>query len=92
MRIKSNHYYVLRQNGGIYAGPVKEYEAITTGLKARNARPYVLREYLATRRGQFRLQDGHLPEHCPITSEVEALRWLDANPFQFIIQEGGKAQ
>lgn len=37
-----------------------------------------------TPQAKFRLADGHLPDHQPVTREVEALRWLDENPFASI--------
>lgn len=44
------------------------------------------REYLANGLRKFRVADGHLPDHQPILREVDALRWLDANPFQEIVE------
>ena len=51
-----------------------------------NNRGLVVREYLASGLGKFRLADGHLPDYQPIASEVEALRRLDQNPFQGIVK------
>lgn len=84
MRIKLNSYYVLADHPGIsgFKDWNRKVESICTGHKARNNRSLVVREYLATGLGKFRVCDGHLPEHCPIVSEVEMLRWLDANQFQ----------
>jgi hypothetical protein len=86
MRIQQGHYYVLAEYPGISG--FKDYthkeERVVSALKARSRRSIIDREYLATGRGSFRVDDGHLPDYQPIVSEVEALRWLDANPFSAI--------
>ncbi len=88
MKIKANSYYVLADHPGIsgFKDWNRKVESICTGHKARNTRSLVVREYLATGLGQFRILDGHLPEYCPVVSEVEMLRWLDANPFQVAVE------
>jgi len=88
MRIKPNSYYVLADHPGIsgFKDWTRKTECVVTGLKARNNRSIVAREYLANGMRLFRLNDGHLPDYQPITSEVEALRFLDANPFQSIVE------
>lgn len=87
MRIKNGHYYVLADYPGIsgFRDYSRKEECIVTAEKARNRRTLIDREYLATGKGQFRLGDGHLPDYQPRTSEVEALRWLDQNPFGEIV-------
>lgn len=92
MRIRSDHYYVLSDHPGIsgFKDWTRKVECIVTGLKARNNRTILAREYLARGYGHFRLNDGHLPEYCPIVSEVDALRWLDENPFQTITEVESK--
>lgn len=86
MRIKRHHYYVLADYPGIsgFRDWSRKVECIVTGHKAANNRSRIVREYLATGRGEFRVEDGHLPDHQPVMREVDALRWLDANPFQSI--------
>jgi hypothetical protein len=88
MRIKSDHYYVRAEHPGIsgFQDWSRKVESIVTGHKARNNRSSIVREYLATGRGKFRLGDGHLPEFQPVVSEVDMLRWLAANPFQEAVQ------
>ena len=88
MRIKSNHYYVLKTHPGISGFKrINEWvEAVVTGLKARHNRSDVDREYLANGLRRFRLGDGHLPDYQPRVSEVEALRWLDVNVYQGIVE------
>lgn len=54
--------------------------------KARNCRLSIVREYLANGLRRFRLADGHLPEYQPVVREVDALRWLDANPYGEIVE------
>lgn len=84
MRIFKNRYYILRRHPGI-SGFVRwnEWEySICTGRKAQgNSRLSVLKEFKAKGLGHFRLGNGHLPNYQPEVKEVEALRWLDANPF-----------
>jgi hypothetical protein len=86
VRIKRNSYYVVAGYPGIsgFKDYTRKVESVTTGHKAAHERNLVQREYLATGLGNFELHDGHLPGHRPTVSEVEALRWLDANPFQYI--------
>ena len=87
MRIKSNHYYVLKTHPGI-SGFIRfnEWvESIVTGHRARSHRSDIDREYLANGLRYFRLGNGHLPDYQPVVSEVEALRWLDANLYQEIV-------
>ncbi len=88
MRVKSDHYYVLRDHPGISGFKrVNEWtECIVTGHKARHNRSILDREYLANGLGRFRLGDGHLPDYQPIVNEVEALRWLDSNLYQAIVE------
>lgn len=88
MRIKRNSYYVLADYSGIsgFKDWTQKMECIVTGHKAANNRAIVDREYLAKGSGRFRLNDGHLPEFQPVVSEVEALRFLDANPFQSVVR------
>ena len=88
MRIQKSHYYVLRTHPGIsgFMQWDKWVESVVTGHKAANNRCSVNREYLANGLSKFRLGDGHLPECQPIAAEVDALRWLDANPYQEIIE------
>lgn len=62
----------------------KKVECVVSAEKARSNRILIDREYLANGVRQFRLDDGHLPEHRPIAREVDALRFLDANPFASI--------
>jgi len=87
VRIKTGHYYVKADYPGIsgFRDFTRKEECIVTAQKARSSRTYIVREYLATGRGQFRLANGRLPEYQPIAHEVEALRWLDENPFAEII-------
>lgn len=86
LRIRDGHYYVLGFHPGIsgFKQWDKVEEHIVSAAKARNNRAYLLREYLARGLGSFRCDDGHLPDYQPIASEVEALRFLDANPFSSI--------
>lgn len=88
MRIKRNAYYVLADYPGIsgFKDWTRKEECIVTGHKAANNRSIVDREYLATGQGEFRCDDGHLPEYQPIMKEVDALRFLDTNPFSRIIK------
>ena len=88
VRIRRDHYYVLADHPGIsgFKDYSRKVECIVTGHKAANNRCLVQREYLASGLGRFECDDGHLPGHRPIVSEVEALRFLDANPFQSIRQ------
>jgi hypothetical protein len=88
MKIKTGHYYVLADHPGIsgFKDWTRKVECIVTAEKARHSRPYIAREYLANGIRQFRLYDGHLPDYQPIAREVEALHWLDANPFQAIVE------
>lgn len=94
MRINRNAYYVLADYPGIsgFKDYTRKVEYITTGHKAAHERNLVQRQYLARGLGEFELHDGHLPGHRLIVSEVEALRWLDANPFQYVSVREGKAQ
>jgi hypothetical protein len=86
LRIKKGHFYVLADHPGIsgFKDYTRKVETVVTAEKARNHRYCVDREYLASGRGTFRVHDGHLPDYQPRMSEVDALRWLDANPFQGI--------
>jgi hypothetical protein len=88
MRIKSNSYYVLADHPGIsgFKDWSRKEEYIVTGQYAKNNRSLVVREYQAKGIGRFRVHDGRLPEYCPLVSEVEALRWLDSNPYQRVTQ------
>ena len=83
MRIKRNSYYVLADYPGIsgFKDWTRKVECVVTGHKASKNRSIVQREYVPNG-GMFRVNDGHLPEFQPRLSEVEALRWLDSNPFQ----------
>jgi len=83
MRIKREHYYVLSDFPGIsgFRDFTRKVEVVVKGHKAANRRAYIDREYLANGRRYFRIHDGHLPDYCPVVSEVDALRWLDANPW-----------
>lgn len=89
MTIRTGHYYVLADYPGIsgFKDYTRKVECIVTAQKARNNRHLIVREYLARGLGTFRLTDGHLPEFQPIAKEVDALRWLDENPFQHITAE-----
>ena len=82
-RIRDHHYYVLARHPGIsgFQDWTTSEEVVVTGRKARLERCNFAREYLATGRRRFRLHDGHLPGYMPEVPEVDALRWLDANPF-----------
>ncbi len=82
MKIKDNHYYILKSHPGIsgFKRDTWEYR-IVTGRKAKLHKIEIEKEYLANGLGQFRLEEGHLPEYQPIVSEIEALRWLDNEPF-----------
>lgn len=82
-RIHDDHYYLLARYPGIsgFRDWTTTEEVVVTGRKARLHRCHMAREYLANGRRHFRLHDGHLPAYMPIVAEVDALRWLDANPF-----------
>jgi hypothetical protein len=79
--IKNDHYYLMMTPRGLSGSGdwTPEYR-IVRGSKARLNRLEVDKEYLARGRGEFRLEDGHLPEYQKVVSEVDALRWLDQNP------------
>jgi len=88
MRIKTGHYYIIRIYPGISGFQKWDQQEyfVVSALAARSCRyrPHVVKEYLAKGHGSFRLGDGHLLEYQPVVEEVEALRWLDKEPFQQI--------
>jgi len=88
IRIKNGHYYVRAEHPGIsgFQDWSRKVESVCAAPKARNNRLSIVREYLANGLRSFRLCDGHLPEHQPIVREVDALRWLDENPFSEIVE------
>lgn len=88
LRIKAGHYYVFADYPGIsgFKDYTRKAESVVTADKARLRRYNIDREYLANGLRKFRLADGHLPEHQTVVREVEALRWLDENPFQEIVE------
>ena len=88
IRIKAGHYYVLADHPGIsgFKDWTRKVECIVSADKARHNRALIDREYLANGLGTFRIDDGHLPDHQPRVSEVEALRFLDSNPFSCAVK------
>lgn len=86
MRIYKNKYYILQSIPGISG--FKEWNkrtyCIATGNHAQHNRLDVVREFKGNGQGKYRLNDGHLPDYCPIANETEALQWLEANFYNVI--------
>ena len=41
----------------------------------------IVREFVSEDAHVFRLENGRLPEYQPIVTEIEAMAWLQENPF-----------
>ena len=87
MRIYKDRYYLMRIHPGIsgFQQWDKWEYYVTTGLKARNDRTRIVREYKPGFHVIFRLEDGHVPDYQPRANEAESLTWLDENPYQRIV-------
>lgn len=83
MRIFKNKYYILKSIPGISGFQrwnEREYR-VATGYKASHDRLNVVKEFRENGRGQFRLEDGHLPDYQPRAKEKEIIPWLDKEIF-----------
>jgi hypothetical protein len=85
MRIYKDRFYILTYHAGYQQWDRHEL-IITTGHKAANDRPHVVREWTPTAASTdlFELGDGHVPGHRPIVDGQTAVTWLIANPYQSI--------
>ena len=84
MRVYKNKYYILKHHPGI-SGFIRwnenEYR-VCSGYKASSNKSCIVKEFKANGRGQFRLEDGHVPEHQPLVKEKEIFDWIDINLYQ----------
>jgi len=84
MREFKNKYYTLKEHPGIsdFQQWDKYEYRVATGYKAANNRLRIVKEYRENGRGQFRLEDGHLPDCQPPAREKEIIPWLDNERYQ----------
>jgi hypothetical protein len=92
VRIYKDRYYLMRVHPGLsgFRNFDRWHYYITTGLKASNDRTRVVREHKPVGAGEFRLEDGHLPDYQSRADEKKALEWLDRNPYQCITRVDGQ--
>ena len=91
LRIVAGKYYVLARHPGIsgFQNWDRLEYSVVTALKARNDRLAVIGELLPVADDRYRLADGHSPDYQPNVAAVNALKWLDANPFGVIVKVNG---
>ena len=80
MKVYKSKYYLLEQRNS-------DIPVIVKGYKAKNERPYIIDDFnpvFSSIDCQYRLMDGHLPEHRPIVNIRTALNWLDVNIFSCV--------
>ena len=84
MRVYKNKYYILKKHPGLSGFTQwNKYEyRVCSGHKAASCKSYIVREFKANGRGQFRLEDGHVPEYQPLVKEKEIFNWIDVNLYQ----------
>jgi hypothetical protein len=84
MRIHKAKFYIRATHPGISGfqqWDKLEYRLVT-GLKAANDRFSIVGEWLPTDSDIWALEDGHLPGYQPTARNMEAMRWLEQNPYQ----------
>jgi hypothetical protein len=76
--------YVLRFHPGLSGFQEWDrYEySIVLGCKAKNCRPSLVGEFEPPPGAFYRVNDGHLPEYCPVAGQWDAVAWLRQNPYQ----------
>ena len=84
MRIHKSRFYILADHPGISGfqqWDKLEYRLVT-GHKAATYRCKIVGEWLPTDSDNWALEDGHVQGYQPIARNIEAVLWLQANPFQ----------
>jgi len=79
MRIFKKKYYIMQSIPGISGFQrwnEREYR-VCTGRKAQLHKLDIVKEFRENGRGQFLLEDGHLPEYQAHAKEKEIIPWLD---------------
>jgi len=88
MKIYKTKYYIIAKPHGLsgFQQSGKTDTFIVTGHKAQHERSSVVHLFnppflTFDKTTQYRLEDGHLPEHQPVVGIGAALNWLDNNKF-----------
>jgi len=84
MRIYNNRLYAIGETPGIsgFQSWHKTQVRIVTGYVARRLRSSIIGEFDATdTRSWYRLDDGHLPGHQPITNAAGVIAYLTENVY-----------
>jgi len=81
MRIYSNRFYVIDETPGIsgFQRWDKVLARVVTGHVARRLKSSVIEEFSTADTRSYRLDDGHLPDHQPITNAAGVLAYLTEN-------------
>lgn len=90
MRIFKDKYYKIgirhTDSWGDYRKEITEY--IISGIRAQGrSRIDIISEYKFSQNKKYRILDGHLPDRCPIGNADEAIKFLEAEPFQAVQEE-----
>ena len=86
MKVYKKKYYILESTPGT-SGFKRWNErtyCIATGYHAQHNKLDIVREFKGNGSGEYRLNDGHLPDYCLTANEAEALKWLDINFYEVI--------
>ena len=85
MKLYKKNYYIIKDHPGISGFQQwnqLEYR-VCTGYKAMaHDRTRIVRQFLENGRGQFALEDGHLPGYQPVVKEKEVIPWLEKNLYR----------
>lgn len=81
MRIYRNRFYVVEETPGLsgFQRWDKIQVRIVTGYVARRLKSSVTGEFNTTDPRSYRLDDGHLPDHQPITDAAGVIAYLKEN-------------